>query len=215
MEKTVQKMAEQVDDFQRKILRVPYKNGMPERSRIEHMREEVDEILAAYDAGDIKGVVDGIVDDVYVALGTLLQMGIPPDWPFDEVHKANMKKRGAKTARHDYDAIKPAGWEPPNFDVMFQHLEILKQVSPIFVELTELRIRKGQNYNGGTVKRSDHFPLGDLSFFQVVWMKMCRVRSLVETKDQNPDARRLIQREINDIMVYSCFWAEFIKGLEL
>lgn len=223
-EKIIQDMAKKVDEFQREILKVPYKPNLPEKSRYGHMTEELSEIIVAHDGNDINGVVDGLVDLIYVALGTLLQMGVPPTEAFDIVHDANMKKRGAKTERHDYDAIKPEGWVPPDHAAMLEKLEILHQVSPVFVDLTKLRIKKGKNYNSGSVKRSDHFPLGDLSYFQVIWMKMCRVRSLTESMTEyknkglhaaEADNRRLIERELNDIMVYSCFWAEFMRGLEI
>lgn len=208
----MQKMMKQVDEFQQKVLKVPYTSGLVDRSRCEHLMEEVSEILECHDGGDVAGVVDGHVDLVYVALGTLLQMGIHPEYPFDEVHLANMKKVGAKTERHEHDAVKPEGWVPPDHNAILEHLRILHAVSPVFVDLTKLRLKKGKNYNRGSVKRGDHFPLGDLSYFQVIWMKMCRIRSLVENPDD--DSRRLIERELNDIMVYSCFWAEFMRGIE-
>jgi predicted HAD superfamily Cof-like phosphohydrolase len=219
MEKTIRAMAEKVDDFQRHILKVPYTNGLADRSRHSHLREEVDEIFEAHDNGDIAGVVDGLVDVIYVALGTLLQMGIPPEWPFDRVHEANMKKRGEKTERHEHDAVKPEDWQSPDIDGLLRDIEIFRQVSPVFIELTKLRIHKGGNYNRGTVKRSDHFPLGGVSFFQMLWMKSCRVRSLVEStlrdEHDNPETQRLISRELDDIIVYACFWAEFMRGLEI
>ena len=140
-----------------------------------------------------------------------MQMGIPPEFPFDEVHQANMKKRGEKTERHEYDAVKPEGWTPPDHTAMLERLEILNQVSPVFVDLTKLRLKKGGNYNSKSVKRIDHFPLGDLSFFQMCWMKLCRVRALLE----NGGDRKLIEREMNDILVYGCFWMEFIQGIDL
>ncbi len=80
-------------------------------------------------------------------------------------------------------------------------------------------MKKGNNYNRGNVKRSDHFPLGDLSFFQVIWMKMCRVRSLTEnpgtTDEEKTESRRYVEREMNDILVYGAFWLEFMRGLEI
>lgn len=218
MEKMIQDMMTKVNEFHFKMgIPVNNDNDLPDRSRYTHLIEEINEIIACHDAGDVPGVTDGLVDFIYVAIGALLQMGIPPNYPFDIVHAANMKKRGEKTARHEHDAVKPEGWKPPDFREMFERLEILHQVSPVFVDLTKLRIHKGKNYNGGSVKRSDHFPLGDLSYFQVIWMKACRVRSLVETLNAETSAenRRLIGREINDIMVYCCFWAEYMRGIEV
>lgn len=213
MEQMIQNMMKKVDDFQTNLVgRQKGKYGVtfPDMDQLKHLAEEVDETMRA---GTIEDVVDGLVDVVYVALGMLVKMGVPPDLPFDAVHEANMKKIPMKTSRMEKDAVKPDGWAPPDHAAILEHLEILRQVSPVFVDLTRLRIRKGNNYNRGNVRRMDHFPLGDLSFFQVVWMKMCRIRSLVECPDD--DSRRLVERELNDVMVYSCFWAEFLRGLEL
>lgn len=214
----MKKMMEQVDTFQRLVTKVPYSsNGVsfPEKSRHGHIAEELMEIIECHAQGDIAGVVDGYIDMIYVAIGTLLQMGIHPEYPFSEVHEANMKKEGAKTKRHDYDAVKPVGWKPPDIGAVLEHLEVLYKVSPILVALTKMRLHKGNNYNRGNVKREDHFPLGDLSFFQVVWMKMCRVRSLTEnpgnTVEEKVESRRLAERELSDIIVYSEFWIEHMQ----
>jgi len=212
MEKIVRDMMKKVDEFQQKM-GIPYTVDLPPTSRYNHLVEEINETIECHKNGDVAGVTDGLVDLIYVALGALLQMGIHPTHPFDLVHEANMKKIPMKTERHEHDAVKPEGWQSPDHNLMLEQLEILYQVSPVFIELTRLRIRKGKNYNRGSVKRSDHFPLGDLSYFQVIWMKMCRVRSLVENPDG--DSRRLIEREVNDIIVYSCFWAEFMRGIEV
>lgn len=217
MEKMIQEMAKKVDEFEQKILQIthPQTATLPHPSRYMHLREEIKEIIESHSDDNFVGVVDGLVDLVYVALGTLLQMGIHPDHPFDLVHNANMKKRGAKTERHEHDAIKPEGWQPPDYGPMLERLDVLNQVSPVFVELTELRIKKGNAYNGPNVKRSDHFPLGDLSYFQVIWMKTCRVRALIESlsAETSEKNRRLINREVADILVYGCFWLEYMRGL--
>jgi len=216
MEKLVQKMMTDVKDFHEKITHRPMDNEFPGQGNFDHLAEEVREAWQARGRGDRAGVIDGLIDLVYVALGALLEMGIPPSLPFDEVHRANMTKVPKQTDRYGpgvNDAVKPDGFVSPDHATMLEHLEILHKVSPVFVELTKLRIKKGNNYNRGNVKRSDHFPLGDLSYFQMVWLKMCRVRSMVE--NPNEDSKRLIERELNDIMVYSCFWAEYMRGLDL
>lgn len=216
MEKLVQKMMTDVKDFHEKITCRPMNGEFPGLGNYDHMREEWNEAWDAQARGDRAGVVDGLIDLVYVALGALLEMGIPPSLPFDEVHRANMTKIPKMTDRYGpgvNDAVKPEGFVPPNHAAILDHLEILHKVSPVFVDLTKLRIKKGNNYNRGNVKRMDHFPLGDLSFFQMLWMKMCRVRSLIENPDA--DSLRLVERELNDILVYGCFWAEYMRGIDI
>jgi predicted HAD superfamily Cof-like phosphohydrolase len=84
-----------------------------ERTRF--LLEEVGEFTDAAIKGDMVEAADGLADIVYVALGTAWQMGIPMDRIFEHVHNCNMKKvRGRTTRGNDVDAIKPAGWVPPN-----------------------------------------------------------------------------------------------------
>lgn len=79
-----------------------------------HLHEELRELLTAE---TIEDQVDALLDMTYVALGRLLEMGIPVS-SWDEVQRANMDRRGAgKTSRSDYDAVKPMGWMPPDLSL--------------------------------------------------------------------------------------------------
>ena len=69
---------------------------------------------------DLPAIADGLVDLVYVALGTAHLHGLP--WPelFAEVQRANMTKERAtgsgderSTRGHSLDVVKPAGFTPP------------------------------------------------------------------------------------------------------
>lgn len=85
--------------------------------RVKHLQEELIETHAAMAEGDMEGIVDGVIDLVYVALGTLVEMGVAAGVAFDEVHAANMAKKRGMTKRPGslgYDAVKPEGWSPPN-----------------------------------------------------------------------------------------------------
>ncbi|MBN1332459.1 MAG: hypothetical protein JW971_01735 [Synergistales bacterium] len=82
-------------------------------ARAAWMREEVDEFL---EAGDIYAQADAMIDLIYFALGTMVEMGIPPEELFDAVQHANMQKLwpdGKAHFREDGKIIKPEGWEPP------------------------------------------------------------------------------------------------------
>ena len=87
------------------------------KDRIDFLKEELHETCVAADDRDFEGVVDGLIDLMYVAIGTLVAMGVPPIEAWDEVHRANMDKEpGAKPGRDmAYDAVKPEGWKPPDF----------------------------------------------------------------------------------------------------
>lgn len=89
--------------------------------RLQFMYEELNEILAAYRAGDLAKVADGLADLDYVLAGTAHFLGVPHDDVVREVHRANMAKEraaGAADARSSrgsaLDVVKPEGWAPPD-----------------------------------------------------------------------------------------------------
>lgn len=90
--------------------------------RFAHLEEELTETKEAYDRGDFSETVDGLVDLIYVALGSILEMGVPAGAAFEEVHAANMRRvRGRKSTRKHsdgFDAVKPEGWTGPDFTPM-------------------------------------------------------------------------------------------------
>ncbi len=82
--------------------------------RFRFLTEECDEYLNAAAEGDIVGAVDGLLDTIYVALGTLWQMGIPVQACWDAVQTANMAKvKGVTKRGNKIDAVKPPGWTGP------------------------------------------------------------------------------------------------------
>lgn len=58
--------------------------------------EECSETLNSISKGDLEGIADGIVDLIYVAIGTAITYGIPLEECWDEVQRANMSKTGEK-----------------------------------------------------------------------------------------------------------------------
>lgn len=88
----------------------------PERAlkRYHWMLEEINEFL---EADEIVEQADAMIDVMYFALGTLVEMGIRPDALFQIVQNANMAKLWPDGKPH-YNAegktIKPAGWEDPH-----------------------------------------------------------------------------------------------------
>lgn len=88
----------------------------PERAlkRYHWMLEEINEFL---EADEIVEQADAMIDVMYFALGTLVEMGIRPDALFQIVQDANMAKLWPDGKPH-YNAegktIKPKGWEDPH-----------------------------------------------------------------------------------------------------
>lgn len=96
--------------------------------RVDFLQEELDEMRTALEAGDdvaglsanrAEDVVDALVDLCVVAIGTLDAFGVNSHKAWDEVLKANMKKKvGVKETRPNPlglpDLIKPEGWKAPS-----------------------------------------------------------------------------------------------------
>ena len=94
------------------------------RDRYSFMKEELAEFYTAMEKYDYEGMVDALIDLVYVAKGTAVMMGFQWGLHFQEVHGANMKKeRGHNPARpeQEEDLIKPEGWKPPNHTAILTH----------------------------------------------------------------------------------------------
>ena len=89
-----------------------------ERERAEKryawMLEELNEFM---EADEIVEQADAMIDLMYFALGTLVEMGVRPDELFNIVHAANMTKLWEDGKPH-YNAmgktVKPASWQDPH-----------------------------------------------------------------------------------------------------
>lgn len=82
-------------------------------ARTSWMQEELDEYYAAQTIYD---EADALIDLIYFALGTFVEMGIKPQQIFDIVQKANMDKvwpDGTVHRREDGKVQKPPEWEAP------------------------------------------------------------------------------------------------------
>jgi len=107
-----------VKEFHKRFL-APYEDSpkalSPDRAnkRAAWMREEIDEFL---EARDISDQADAMIDLIYFALGTMVEMGAEPQELFDIVHAANMAKLFPDGKPHFNSmtkTIKPPGWEDP------------------------------------------------------------------------------------------------------
>jgi len=81
--------------------------------RYNWMHEELEEFRQA---SSIHDQADAMVDLIYFALGTLVEMGVRPGRLFDIVHDANMKKLWPDGKVHyaeDGKVIKHPSWQPP------------------------------------------------------------------------------------------------------
>lgn len=91
--------------------------GWPEQSitdlRVRLIAEEYSELTDAWMRRHLPDTVDGILDLIYVLIGTLPALGIDADPVWDAIHSANMAKTGGDR-RNDGKILKPKGWTPPD-----------------------------------------------------------------------------------------------------
>lgn len=107
-----------VRDFQEKFGH-PYedKPSLLKQDRVDKrydwMLEEINEFK---EAEDIYEQADAMIDLIYFAVGTLVEMGVKPKEIFEIVHDANMSKLWEDGQPHKNEqgkTIKPPNWEDP------------------------------------------------------------------------------------------------------
>lgn len=109
---------EQIREFQEKFGQ-PYRetpmklDDSRAKIRSSWMLEEVGEFL---EADNVIDQSDAMIDLVYFAIGTMVEMGVKPEKIFNEVHKANMSKLwedGKPRFDEKGKVIKPDNWQTP------------------------------------------------------------------------------------------------------
>lgn len=102
--------------------------------RIAFMMEELTEFTRAASQHDLAGMLDALVDLVYVACGTAHLKRLPFDEAWAAVHAANMRKVRAESADdprskrgHSLDVVKPIGWVAPDIEEIIwrRRIEVL------------------------------------------------------------------------------------------
>lgn len=186
--------------------------------------EEVQEFVDASHKGDVAEAADGLIDLIYFALGRLVEMGVPAKAVFDEVQDANMEKVQGTLAKRPgskgFDAVKPAGWKAPDhswlLELDMRFIEDLQQqamnwqeLSPIFQQIHELRIAKGEDYNNVPGGRDAYFPFGHSSYVHMLQTKTLRLQSLVRAMDdgRKPNFEGLVDTA-RDLVNYGTYYAE-------
>lgn len=115
-----------VYEFHVKFELLPVKKGLLKSDlawfRYRFCVEEIEEWRNSHDIGNLEGCLDAMIDEVYVALGTLVMHGfsevdIKTAW--NRVHEANMKKVRVSVTLHSkrgskYDVVKPHDWVKPD-----------------------------------------------------------------------------------------------------
>jgi predicted HAD superfamily Cof-like phosphohydrolase len=63
--------------------------------------------------------MDGLCDEIYVALGCAVEMNYDLEPAFQEVHRSNMEKVGG-AKRADGKILKPEGWKAPDISAILE-----------------------------------------------------------------------------------------------
>ena len=87
------------------------------KKRYAWILEEINEFLDAVKEQDIVEQADAMIDTIYFALGTLVEMGVQPGILFNIVQNANMSKLWPDGKPHYNEmgkVIKPEGWQDPH-----------------------------------------------------------------------------------------------------
>lgn len=93
--------------------------------RLNFLTEELNEIHKGHAEQDIAQIADGLIDLVYVAMGTAHMMGLPWQALWDEVQSANMRKvrttdPSQSKRGSSLDVVKPEGWVGPNIEKVLE-----------------------------------------------------------------------------------------------
>lgn len=182
--------------------------------------EELGEFGKAVAEDDVVEAADALIDLIYFAFGRLVEMGVPAAAVMDSVHKANMgKERGEMSKRpgaNGYDAVKPEGWRAPDHMWLlgFTMEDLAKaraydELSPVWKEIHELRIRKGSDYDNVPGGKAAYFPFGHLSYAHMVMTKALRMQSLLQAMLQGKSINfEGLDDTMRDLVNYATYYAE-------
>lgn len=82
--------------------------------RYEWLSNELDEFVKS---NTIYDQADSIIDLIYYAIGTLVEMGVEPDELFNLIHSNNMKKLSSPIFDTNGRVLKPKGWQHPDEEI--------------------------------------------------------------------------------------------------
>lgn len=107
------------------------------------------------------------------------------------------------------DALVDMGYTKEQPQPVFTIADVPKPL----VECTALRKKKAADYQGSSIQLSDYFPFKKLSYTQMLWIKMLRLRSLVE--DNKTPKNESIRDTLLDIINYTTFMIEALDKGEI
>lgn len=82
---------------------------------VREVMRRADDTYADCIGRDLPAACDGLIDTIYIAIGTLAHWGVNAAPLWDAVQRANMAKAGGGR-NAEGKAMKPPGWTPPNIE---------------------------------------------------------------------------------------------------
>jgi NTP pyrophosphatase (non-canonical NTP hydrolase) len=205
--------------------------------RFKFQLEELIEMDQAINERDAAKLVDALVDQIVVAVGSLNLLGVNSQGAWDEVLRANMaKQRGNNPTRSGsggVDLIKPAGWEPPNMAQFvvdplgppgallpgiqraFHGDRTMPHSVSVLLEAINLQLRKSSDYNDGGIQRGDYWIHGLTDFEYVLHQKHLRFRSLISKfRRKATQLFESLEDTLFDKIVYSALTISWLRRKE-
>lgn len=107
----------------------PSLKAFPASLRIRLLEEELGELRRALKAHNLADTVDALCDLLYVTYGAGVSLGVDLAPFFEEVHRTNMAKRGARR-RSDGKQLKPSNWAAPRINEILERMYADLDCSP-------------------------------------------------------------------------------------
>jgi predicted HAD superfamily Cof-like phosphohydrolase len=126
--------------------------------RVRLIREELDELIEAYQTKDLEAVADGLTDLLYVVIGSFVAHGINAKAMFLAVHQNNMDKIATGTKDAGGKFVKSPDHLPPDLQIL---LDMQWRVSPIRADANAVTCSKCKVTN--RVHRQDAVPYAELT----------------------------------------------------
>lgn len=106
---------------------------------------------------------------------------------------------------------------PKDIVISFNEGDQVRASVDVLVECAQLQIRKGRDYqnDASTIRQADYYPSGVRTIHEIMHAKMLRIKSLIDTIEQNPDATpnfESVEDSFKDLINYTSFAVAYTRG---
>lgn len=80
-------------------------------------------------------------------------------------------------------------------------------------EVAELVEKKHQDYQGSIFNLQDYFPFGEISYAQMLWVKVVRIASLSKAREDGNESMpnyESLKDSVDDLIAYSVFFKDYL-----